>query len=95
MAKLDFDGHIVYLREDGDVQRRKDLAKSLISADSTQAESDTCFPPIRPDDNTEVNNTEINSASNLSCVRDEYGNEIKYDTDGNIQKIIVTPIKID
>lgn len=90
MAKLDFDGHIVYLREDGDVQRRKDLAKSLISTDSTQAESETCFPPIRPDDNTE-----INSASNLSCVRDEYGNEIKYDTDGNIQKIIVTPIKID
>ena len=95
MAKLDFDGHIVYSREDGDVQRCKDLAKFLVSTDSKQAESQTCFSPIRPDDNTEVNNTEINSTSNLSCVRDEYGNEFKYDTDGNIQKIIVTPIKID
>ncbi len=95
MAKLDFDGHIVYLSEDGDVQRRKDLAWSLISADSMQAESQTCFPPIRPDDNTKANITEINSASNLSFVRNEYGNEIKHDTDGNIQEIIVTPVKID
>lgn len=57
MAKLDFDGHIVYSREDGDVQRRKDLAKTLISTDSTQAESAAYFPSISPDDKAEVNNT--------------------------------------
>lgn len=95
MAKLDFDGHIVYSREDGDAQRRKDLAKALISAGSTQAESQTFLPSIRPDDNTEINNQEIKSISTFSYERDEYGNEIKYDSDGNIQKIIVAPIKFD
>lgn len=95
MVKLDFDGHIVYSREDGDAQRRKDLARALISSDSTQAESQTSFPSIRPDDNTEINNQEINSISTFSYERDQYGNEIKYDSDGNIQEIIVSPIKYD
>lgn len=95
MSKLDFDGRIVCSREDDDVQRRKGLAKAMVSTDSTQTESQTCFPPIRLDDNTEVNNLVINSESGLSCVRDEYGNEIKYDSNGDIRKIIVTPIKID
>lgn len=95
MAKINYDGHIVYSKEDDIIVRRKKLVKSLISIDSKQAESQISDLFIYQDKNAEGNNLLNNPINDLTYIKDEYGNRIKYDSDGIIQEMTVTPLKID
>lgn len=94
MPEMTFDGQIIYDKEDQTEKRRK-FAESIRSNDlhcvdnrnagnhPIQGEGFPAISKVFPD------------SQGLHRVTDEYGNVVSFDSEGNIDSIMVSPYKID
>ena len=95
MSGIDLFDHPGSLSEEELAERRKKLAEAILSGDSPQAESKISNQCICRDEKEKVKNTENDIEQGCTRKVDEYGNEVLFDSDGNILCITVSNVKYD